>query len=60
MQQAKRGDTLAVLTTGAYNYAMSSHYNRLPKPPVILVKDGQARVAVKRETYEDLVRNDVL
>ena len=49
-----------MLTTGAYNYAMSSHYNRLPKPPVILVKDGQARVAVKRETYEDLVRNDVL
>ena len=60
LQEAKRGDILAVLTTGAYNYAMSSHYNRLPKPPVILVKDGQARVAVKRETYEDLVRNDVL
>ena len=59
LQQAQRGDILAVLTTGAYNYAMSSHYNRLPKPPVILVKDGQARVAVKRETYEDLVRNDV-
>ena len=59
LQEAKRGDILAVLTTGAYNYAMSSNYNRLPKPPVILVKDGKARVAVKRETYEDLVRNDV-
>ena len=60
LQEAKRGDILAVLTTGAYNYAMSSHYNRLPNPPVILVKNGQARVAVKRESYEDLVRNDVL
>ena len=59
LQEAKRGDILAVLTTGAYNYAMSSNYNRLPKPPVILVKDGKARVAVKRETYEDLIRNDV-
>lgn len=60
LQEAKRGDILAVLTTGAYNYAMASNYNRLPRPPVILVKDGQARVAVKRETYEDLVRNDIL
>jgi diaminopimelate decarboxylase len=48
-----------VLTTGAYNFAMASNYNRLPRPPVILVKDGEARVAVKRETYEDLVRNDI-
>ena len=55
-----RGDIAAVLTTGAYNYAMASHYNRLPNPPVILVKDGAAKVAVKRESYEDLVRNDVL
>ena len=60
LQEARRGDILAVLTTGAYNFAMASNYNRLPRPPVILVKDGRARVAVKRETYEDLVRNDVL
>ena len=59
LQRARRGDILAVLTTGAYNYAMASNYNRLPRPPVILVKGGKARVAVKRESYEDLVRNDI-
>ncbi len=60
LQSAVRGDILAVLTTGAYNFAMASNYNRLPRPPVIMVKDGEARVAVRRETYEDLVRNDIL
>ena len=60
IQKAKRGDILAVLVTGAYNYSMASNYNRLPRPPVILVKDGEARVAVKRETYEDIVANDVI
>lgn len=59
IQHAKKGDVLAVLTTGAYNYAMSSNYNRLPRPPVIFVKDGRARVVVRRESYEDLVRNDL-
>ena len=59
IQRAKQGDVLAVLTTGAYNYAMASNYNRLPRPPIILVKDGKARVAVRRESYEDLVRNDL-
>ena len=59
MQKAERGDILAVLVTGAYNYSMASNYNRIPRPPVIMVKDGEARVAVKRETYEDIVRNDV-
>ncbi len=60
LSQAKRGDILAVLVTGAYNYAMASNYIRLPRPPVIMVKDGKARVAVRRETYEDLTRNDLL
>ena len=60
IQHAKRGDILAVLVTGAYNYSMASNYNRLPRPPVILVKNGQARVAVRRESYEDLVRNDLV
>ena len=59
IQRASRGDILAVLTTGAYNYAMSSNYNRLPRPPVVLVKDGVARLAVRRETFEDLVKNDI-
>lgn len=55
----KHGDTLAVLSTGAYNYSMSSNYNRLRKPAVIMIKDGQSRIIVKRETYEDLIRNDM-
>lgn len=54
------GDILAVLATGAYNYSMASHYNRLPNPAVVLTANGAARVIVKRETYEDLVKNDVL
>ena len=60
LQKAERGDILAVLVTGAYNYSMASNYNRLPRPPVILVKDGEPRVAVRRETYEDLTRNDII
>ena len=60
IQRAKRGDTLAVLVTGAYNHSMASNYNRIPRPPVIMVKDGDARVVVKRETYEDITANDVI
>lgn len=54
------GDILAVQTTGAYNYAMASNYNRFPKPAVVLVNDGQADVIVERETIEDVVRCDRL
>ena len=59
IQTPKRGDVLAVLVTGAYNYSMASNYNRLTRPPVVMIKDGTDRVVVKRESYEDLVRNDV-
>ena len=59
IQTPKRGDVLAVLVTGAYNYSMASNYNRIPRPPVVMIKDGVDRVVVKRESYEDLVRNDV-
>lgn len=52
------GDTLAMLTTGAYNYSMSSNYNRICRPAMVMVKDGESRVVVKRETYADLIRND--
>lgn len=52
------GDIVAVTTTGAYCYTMSSNYNRIHKPAVVFVKDGKAKVAVKRETYDDLIRND--
>ncbi len=60
LQTAKIGDTLAVFTTGAYNYSMASHYNRLPNPPIVLTKDGTARIIVKRESYEDIIRNDII
>lgn len=59
IQPTKEGDIIAVLATGAYNYSMSSNYNRIPKPPVIMVRDGVSRVIVKRETLEDIVRNDI-
>ena len=53
------GDILAVLSTGAYNYSMASNYNRVPRPPVVMVRGGTDSLAVRRETYADLVRNDV-
>lgn len=59
VQSCQPGDILAVLATGAYNYAMSSNYNRLPRPAIVMVKEGEARVVVKAETYEDLIRNDI-
>lgn len=60
LQEARPGDILAVLATGAYNYSMSMNYNRNGRPPVVLVKNGRARVIVKGEDYEDIVRNDVI
>ncbi|AEV68128.1 diaminopimelate decarboxylase [Acetivibrio clariflavus] len=60
MPEIQAGDILAMLATGAYNYSMSSNYNRIPRPPVVLVKDGKARVIVKREDYDDIIRNDVI
>ncbi|HVG97403.1 MAG TPA: diaminopimelate decarboxylase [Chloroflexota bacterium] len=52
------GDLLAVPVTGAYTYAMASNYNRLPRPAVVFARDGAARLVVRRETLEDLIRND--
>ena len=54
-----RGDIAAVCTTGAYNYSMASNYNRLGKPPVVMLSGNKSYVAVHRETFEDLCRNDV-
>ena len=59
LQKAESGDILAVLSTGAYNYSMASNYNRIPRPPVVMVKDGEARIVVKRETYEQVSANDI-
>ncbi len=53
------GDIIAVLSTGAYNYSMASNYNRIQRPAVVMVKNGKHRVIIKRESLEDLTRNDV-
>ena len=59
LPKAEQGDLLLVSSTGAYNYSMSSNYNRLPKLPVVFVKDGGSRLVVKGETLEDLIRQDI-
>lgn len=54
------GDIIAVFSTGAYNYSMASNYNRNAVPPAILVKDGKAEYIIKPQTYEDIIRNDIV
>lgn len=58
LPEVAAGDVLAVFATGAYNFSMASNYNRLPRPAVVMVKDGKSRVIVERETYADIVRRD--
>ncbi len=59
LDDPKPGDVLVTPATGAYGHAMANNYNGIPRPPVIFCKDGDARVAVRRETYEDLAVRDV-
>ena len=59
LPQPRRGDLLAVLTTGAYNFSMASNYNRLCRPAVVMVREGASRLIVRRETMEDLIRCDL-
>lgn len=59
MPKPARHDIIAVLTTGAYNYAMASHYNKVPKPAVVMLKDGEDFTVIKRETYEDMTQNEI-
>ena len=59
MQSPEAGDLLAVLSTGAYNYSMASNYNRIPRPPVVMVRDGKARLIVRGESYQQLIENDL-
>ena len=59
IQTPEVNDTLAVLATGAYNYSMSSNYNRIPRPAAVMVKDGKARLIINRETFEDIIKNDI-
>ena len=59
LQEAASGDVLAIFCTGAYGYSMASNYNRVPRPAVVFVENGEHQLAVKRESYEDLVQNDL-
>lgn len=60
LPRVRPGDLLAVFCTGAYNYAMASNYNRIRRPAVVFVMDGQASLVVRRETHDDIVGNDLL
>ncbi|MEC9488913.1 MAG: diaminopimelate decarboxylase [Halanaerobium sp.] len=60
LPRAEPGDYLVVFSTGAYHYSMASNYNRLPRPAVVFASEGQARLVVKRETYSDLIKNDLI
>ncbi len=57
---AEPGDVLAVPATGAYTYALANNYNEIPRPAVVLVKNGESRVIEQRETYEDLIKRDTI
>lgn len=56
----KTGDILVTMTTGAYGFAMASNYNKIPKAAVVMVKNGKSRVVYKRETFEDLIKNEIV
>ena len=60
MPKVKVGDIMAVLSTGAYNYSMASNYNRIPRPAMVAVSKDGNKVIIKRETYEDIIKNDIL
>ena len=59
IQKPEKGDVIAVMTTGAYNFSMASNYNRFPRPAVVMLDEEKDYLAVKRETYEDLIKNDI-
>jgi diaminopimelate decarboxylase len=59
LPELRRGDLLAVLTTGAYNYSMASNYNRVPRPPIVMIGENGPYVAVRRESFEDLMKCDM-
>ncbi|MBR6005566.1 MAG: diaminopimelate decarboxylase, partial [Clostridia bacterium] len=59
VQHVQAGDILAVLSTGAYNYSMASNYNRIPRPAAVTVRGGKAKLIIKRESYENLIENDL-
>ena len=56
----ERGDILAVFSTGAYGYSMASNYNKNTLPAVVMVKDGESKVIVRRQTYDDMIKNEIM
>jgi len=60
LPELEEGDVLCVFNTGAYNYSMSSNYNRVPKPAMVLVNNSQSDIIVKRESLDDLISRDVI
>ncbi|MBP1890312.1 diaminopimelate decarboxylase [Clostridium moniliforme] len=54
------GDLLAVMSTGAYGYSMSNNYNKIPKAAVVMVSNGESRIICKRESYDDIIKNEVI
>jgi len=60
LPEPKEGDILCVYNTGAYNYSMASNYNRAKKPAMVLVNNSQSDIIVNRESYEDLIRLEVI
>jgi diaminopimelate decarboxylase len=60
LPKAQRGDILAMFTTGAYGYSMASIYNKNPIPAVVLVKDGRAELMVMRQSYDDMIKNELI
>ncbi len=54
-----RGDIIAVLVTGAYNYSMASNYNRITRPPIVAIENNIDKIIVKRESFEDLIKNEI-
>ena len=60
LPEIEEGDILCVYNTGAYNYSMSSNYNRVQKPAMVLVNDGHNDIIIKRESLKDLIEHDVI
>ena len=59
LQKCEVGDFLVIFSTGAYGYSMASNYNKIPRPAVIFIKDGKDFLAIKRESYDDLIKLDI-
>lgn len=59
LPETERGDILAVCTTGAYNFSMAMNYNRIARPPIVMLNKGNSYVAVRRESLDDIIRNDI-